>query len=240
MNPGIYYLIARNTETNEKVMIELTDRLENRYCTKLSYIDKLTTQFTNKEQLINRLYDNKYISFKNADIYIEYSQDGIKKFEELLYKPSQNFTKLITPKEESKIDMNNSYFRKGLDTFFEYLNKRSFRSYINNSKKIPKELKTAINIYYNNEYTREAEDNKSEIIKHFQNYKVFRDFTFLIQEYLYPQYAEQVEKLNDKRFRNYVHKKEPYVEEVKEHESDDEFLTEDDLKNNIYPYNMRK
>ena len=232
MNAGIYYLIVRNKLTNEKIKIELTDRKEDRYCTTLSYIDSLTTKFNSKEELIKRLNDNKYIDFSNADIYIEYMHNGEKKFLEVIYKPYEGFSKL-TKNYDSTIDYNNSFFKKGINNFFNLLNNAEFRSFVLDSDKINTKLKDHIKKCYqsNDEFFI------NKITEDFLSYKTFRDFTFLADEYHNPSYYKDLDKLSFRRRSNTVYQitEEPEIEDT----SDDEFLTEDDWNFKYYPYKKK-
>lgn len=222
MNVGIYSLVVINLDTNESIMIELTDKKEDRYKTNLAYIDYLTTFFDDEQQLIDRLYQNNYIDFQNAQIRIEYKNNGMISRIPVLYKPSKEFTKLID-KNSSKIELNNEYFIRDTDEFILELNNENFRNYILNSNQVNKYLKSKIIEFYKTEYIENLKFNKQKLLEAFSPYKTFRDFSFLLQKY---------------KNRN----KTNIIEEVEEnpyHESDDEFLTEEDWNMDYYPYNKQ-
>lgn len=222
MNVGIYSLVATNLDTNQSTMIELTDKKENRYKTNLAYIDYLTTFFNDEQQLIDRLYQNKYIDFKKAQISIEYQNNGMISRIPVLYKPSIDFTKLVD-KNSSTIDLNNEYFIRGTDTFILELNNEDFRNYVLNSNRINKYLKSKIIEFYKTEYIENLKFNKQKLLEAFSPYKTFRDFSFLLQKYKNKTKTTVIEE----------------VEENSYHESDDEFLTEADWNNDYYPYNKQ-
>ena len=197
MNSGIYYLIARNISTNEKIQIELTNGTEDRYCTTLSYIDFLTSKFNDKNQLINQLYTNKYINFKNADIYIEYNYNGLK-FEEVIYKNMALLTQLPFV-SDSQFDRNNINFYNAANEFFVDLDKRNIRNYILNSPKINLKIKEHIDYYYKNQFTREGEFFKQKIIDDLTSYKTFRDLKSVIDEFNHIEDRKENEDRNNLR-----------------------------------------
>jgi len=70
MASNLYSLIARNLNTNEFIYLPIEDRIskENKKYADLFSIDKITTYFADQQEMVNRLYQNKYINFSNADI----------------------------------------------------------------------------------------------------------------------------------------------------------------------------
>ena len=112
MNSGIYRLVARNKDTNEitQIRIQPLNSNEQRFNVNISSIDNLTTYFTNEQQLIKRLYDNKYINFLNADLYIEYKFNGKPNFVEVIYKNNSFFRNFIK-ESESKISETDPLFK---------------------------------------------------------------------------------------------------------------------------------
>lgn len=212
MKSGLYSLVATDLNTNKSVMIELTDKKENKYKTNLAYIDYLTTYFDNEQQLIDRLIKNNYINFKNAEIHIEYQHDGYIYKLPILYKPSIDFTKLID-KNSSIIDLTNEYFIRGIDNFILELNNEDFRKYVLNSRKINNYLKSKIEEFYDTIYLENLNFNKNKLLEAFSPYKTFRDFSFVVMEY------------KNRKTNNNL---EPEEEEDIYDSSDDEFLTEED------------
>ena len=223
MKSGIYSLVAINLDTNKSTMIELTNRTENKYKTNLSYIDYLTTFFDDEQQLMDRLYENNYINFKNGYMCIEYQNNGYISRIPVLYKPSIDFTKLID-NNSSNIDLNNEYFIRGTDTFILELNNEDFRKYVLDSRKINNYLKNKIEEFYNTEYIENIKFNKQKLLEAFSPYKTFRDFSFLLQKYKSKNKTDIIEE----------------AEESSYHESDDEFLTEEDWNQDYYPNRIKK
>lgn len=269
MNSGIYYLVARNPQNNDKIRIELTDKQEDRYCSTLSYIDSLTTKFVNKKQLVDRLYTNGYINFQNADLYIEYNHNGLK-FEEVIFKNLEGYT-LLTPDTESTIDINNPTLIIGVNHYLDRLNNRHFRNYVLSSSKVNNKFKEHVEKYFQELYLNTAEFNKQKILEDFTNYKLFRDFNYLIDSYDNPQYAASIEaveqirqsanlldfkpiKQEEKQMEFSINNNEVQLpnsnqvvtqteleKTIQEHnEEKEEFLTEDDWNQNYYPYNVKK
>lgn len=248
MQSGIYYLVARNIDTNEKIYIELTDKEENRYCTTLSHIDKLTTKFINKQHLIKRLYDNGYITFINADIYIEYKHNELK-FQEVMYKDLEDFAK-VSIDSESKLDRDDQKNKQAINTYVNKLRNDKFREYALNSSRLNDQIKKYIKEWYSSQNEKDANFNLGKIYDELYKYKVFRDFKYVIDEYNNPEYKKYIDEINN--FRSTAKKidfkpvKEEKLNEVleqviKEHnEEKEEFLTEDDWNNNYYPYNKKK
>lgn len=193
MNVGIYYLIVRNIDTNEKIQIELTDRKENRYCTTLGQIDKLTTKFYSKDQLIKRLYDNKYINFQNADVYIEYSHNGLR-FEEVLFKDMESITKLPTV-SDSTFDINDKKFINAADNYIVELNKRTLRNYVMDSPQFNLKFKEHLKKYIDELYYNNVGFNIRNLYKDLSNYKTFRDLYFAINNHIYHKTRQELDEL---------------------------------------------
>lgn len=221
MNSGIYSLVAIDPITEKKVVIELTNRKENRYKVNISYIDKLTTYFKDEETLAQRLYDRKYIDFKNAKLYVEYTYAKKLNRLEVLYKPYEKYRELIT-NSESTIEVNNQLFIQAFDNIFNELNDPELKKYILNSN-INLKIKEYIDLYYNSKTLEDAYYYKLKIITILTNYRIFRDLTVLIKNY------------HNKK----IMLKSVEIEEVEEN-SDDEFLTEEDFNMDYYPYNKRQ
>lgn len=267
MSPRIYYLIARNKDTNEKIRVELTNKEENRYNSTLLYIDRLTTKFVNKEQLIKRLYDNNYINFMNADIYIEYNHNGLR-FEEVIFNNMAPLTQISTT-SESTLDINDNDFENAVNNYIDELNKRNVRNYVLNSPKINLKTKEHIDNYFKNQFVREGKFFKQKIKEDLSNYKTFRDLKFVIDEINNINYKNQIDSMINERLNSKLIDFKPVKDEqlefkinnnevnlpnpnqvvsnevlnqvVKEHnEEKEEFLTEDDWNNNYYPNNIKK
>lgn len=205
MNSGIYSLIARDRKTNKFVILPISEENNTliKHKVNISSIDKLTTKFTDEKQLAKRLFDNKYIDFTDADIFIRYKYSNVFTYLEPIYKNLGAFSNLIT-NSESTIEHNNPIFLQGCDTFFTELNNPNLRKYINSSFKINKKLKEHIDNLYSETNLKNVNFRKSEIIKDLTNYRVFRNLTSVINEYKIVGLADKIAKKNEERKKCFI------------------------------------
>ena len=200
MDDGLYSLVARNTDTNEFIVlpIENENTKEKKYKVNLSSIDKLTTFFNDEKHLIERLYQNKYINFKNADIFITYRNNKEIKFLEPLYK-NLNIFRYMSKETEVKLNQKNEYFIDLHDTVFTKLNDKNIRNYILNSYNINLKIKNDIRGMYNTKDLKDINEFKKSIINDLTNYKSLRDMVTEILEYSNPlKKAERLLKNEDR------------------------------------------
>ena len=201
----IYSLIARNKANNETIVIELTNRKEDKYLAYLSYIDNLTTFFKNENELINQLYNNNYIDFKNADIYIEYQYHGYRKFTEVLYRDNRIISNLnMDNTHVNKVDSNYDFiFRQ----YISNINNPAFLSFIKKDNRVSEFFVNKIENYLNSKNQGYFYNNYKYISflksmeKAFDNYKLFRDFNFICKEFNNPDYKNNVIMNNELRLQ---------------------------------------
>lgn len=77
-----YFLVSRNIETEQTIQLPIKkcwyyQNTDNtfQYSNDIAAIDLVTIKFNSKEQLINRLYDKKYIDNKNIDLFITHTKN---------------------------------------------------------------------------------------------------------------------------------------------------------------------
>ena len=200
MIQGLYSLIARNIETNEFVVLPIKDEKVNsvNYRVNLSSIDQLTTYFNDENHLVERLYENGYISFKNADIFITYRNDGKHKFVEPAYK-NLNAFRYMDKETEIELKPKNEYFIDLCDNIFTKLNDQEVRKYILNSRNINMHIKQHINGMISTKDLKDINSFKLDIIKDLTHYKTLRDMVTEIIEYYNPnKKAERLLKNEDR------------------------------------------
>lgn len=202
MNSGLYSLIVRNTETNQIVFLPIKDEKQNeeKYKVNVSIIDEITTCFIDEQHLIERLNENGYINFKNADIFITYKNNGKNKIIEPAYK-NYNRYRYMVKENEVKLDVTNEYFIDLCDTIFTKLHDNNLRNYIVNNWNINLHLKQKINGMFSSKELKDINDFKSEIIADLSDYKTLRNMVTEIMEYCNPKLKEERLSKEENRIR---------------------------------------
>lgn len=207
MNSGIYSLIARDRKTNKFVILPI-EELDNeliKYKVNISSIDKLTCHFKDEKSLAERLYNNGYIDFIDADIFIRYKHNDVFIFLEPIYKNYSKFSELITV-SESTIEKDNKTFQQACDNFFLEFNKPNLRNYVLTSLKLNMKLKEHIKSLYEEKDLKNINFRKSEIMKDLTNYRTLRNLTFVINEYYNRELVRYYNMKNEMRKKCFLEK----------------------------------
>lgn len=183
---GIYSLIARNRENNEAILIPIKiEDGQELYKVQIASIDKLTTYFKNEADLTMRLYNNGYIDFTSADIFIRYKYDSVYHDLEVLYQDLGKFREL-TDGNKGTIDVTNETFIQGCDNYFLEFNDSKLRNYLLSSHKVNLKFKQDLQAMYESRTISDAHFYKKRIIGYLSNYRTFRDLAQTIQEFKEP------------------------------------------------------
>lgn len=176
---GRYNLVVRNKDTNDIVYIPIGENYNNQ----LFLIDKNTSKFKDEKQLLDRLYENGYIDFKNGDIFIIYQHNKEIKNIEPIYS-SVGGIALSIENDEKKIDYDNKYYKICTNKLFELLRYDEFRKKLYDSSVINEYIKLQIKKLYSNENQNQRSFYIDKIKTELQKYREFRNLTLFIDSYL--------------------------------------------------------
>ena len=202
MNHGIYRLIARNKDTNEIKQIKIKQLKEEQelFSVNVSSIDKLTTYFENEQQLIKRLYDNKYIDFLNADLYIEYKFNDRPHFIEVLYKEDTYFRNFMM-ESEAKISVKDPLFKSICNKILDKLIDEDTYYSLKKNNSVNKRIIEAIDEYLDAKVAANREFSYKIILRYLSSYKVLRDIHVFLKHYNDYDYYDSLDEKNEERIK---------------------------------------
>lgn len=217
----MYYLIAKNNESElkEEVLVELSNRKNGVYLDFLSNIDEKTTKFKSEKELVDRLYDRKYITFKNASLYILNEDKDENRVRKVIYNNCCFIPNMR--RSENVIDNTTKRFETLFNRILTLLKNISFIEFIDNKEVYDPNLKELIQIMeeygilFNSPLISKMKKDimilqlTDKIKNKISDYELFRELYIMFLEYI------TEPKKTD--------------EDLQEYEKE-EFLTNDDFK----------
>lgn len=131
MRKKLYYLVARNLESNELEFV----KIGNSYGKSLEEIDLFTTDFNYKRQLLGYLAYKGIIKSSNVDLFIvkqnKYNEEVLLDFYEVLYAYNDSIKPIAKKSLDNKIDLMGKEIKEVFYNFYnKMMNDYHFRSFV--------------------------------------------------------------------------------------------------------------